>query len=78
MRVAAVDPMSPRALYLQVADAIEERIASGELQSGKPIPSEKQITQEYGVARGTARAAVHELRRRDLVVTLPQRGTYVK
>lgn len=70
--------MSPRALYLQVADAIAARIASGDLRPGHPVPSETSIEQEYGVSRGTARRAVAELRARGLVVTLPARGTYVK
>jgi DNA-binding GntR family transcriptional regulator len=30
------------------------------------------------VARGTARQAIRELVERDLVVVVPQRGTYVK
>lgn len=72
-----VDPLSPTPLYLQVADALAERIRRGVLEVNKPIPSETAIQQEFGVARGTARRAVQELRDRGLVFTLPQRGTYV-
>lgn len=75
--MAMVDPLSPTPLYRQVADALAARIESGELRPGQVMPSELSIQQEYGVARGTARAAVKELRERGLVVTLPQRGTYV-
>lgn len=32
---------------------------------------------QYGVASGTARRAVAELRERGLVATLPNKGTYV-
>jgi GntR family transcriptional regulator len=70
--------MSPTPHYVQVANAIAARIKRGQLKAGLPIPSESQIVQEFGVARGTARAAVAELRRRGLVTTIPQRGTYVK
>lgn len=73
-----VDPLSLTPLYKQVAEILAERIASGELEAGKPIPSETAIRQEFGVARGTARMAVAELRERGLVITVPQRGTYVK
>jgi GntR family transcriptional regulator len=73
-----VDPLSPTPLYIQVADLVEARIKRGELQPGHPIPSEKTLQQDYGVARGTVRAAVALLRDRGLVVTIPQRGTYVK
>ncbi|NJC82187.1 GntR family transcriptional regulator [Planosporangium mesophilum] len=72
-----VDPLSPTPLYMQVADLLAARIESGELRAGKPIPSESQIRGEYGVARGTARAAVAELRNRGLVVTIHARGTFV-
>ena len=37
----------------------------------------RELAAEYGVAIGTARRAVEELRERDLVVTLPGKGTYV-
>lgn len=75
--LVVVDPLSPTPLYLQVADVLAERIRRGVLEVNKPIPSETAIQQEFGVARGTARRAVQELRDRGLVFTLPQRGTYV-
>jgi GntR family transcriptional regulator len=68
----------PVPVYEQVADALAARIASGELQPNKPIPSETAIVQEFGIARGTARRAVALLRERGLVYTVPMRGTYVR
>ena len=64
-------------LYVQVADDIAARIQRGELQPNRPIPSENTMTQEYGVARGTARKAITLLRERGLVVTVSGRGTFV-
>ncbi|OWV12026.1 GntR family transcriptional regulator [Micromonospora wenchangensis] len=72
-----VDQFSPTPLYVQLADLITKRIESGELQPLKPLPSELRLQQEYGVARGTVRAAIALLRQRGLVMTMPQRGTYV-
>ncbi|MGC4806651.1 GntR family transcriptional regulator [Micromonospora sp. DT233] len=72
-----VDEMSPIALYIQLANLLEARIKSGEFPPRKPIPSEPHIQQEYGVSRGTVRAALRLLRERGLVVTMPARGTYV-
>jgi GntR family transcriptional regulator len=72
-----IDHEGPTPLYVQVADAIEARIASGELQPNRPIPSENQLVQQYGVARGTARKAIELLRDRGLVMTVTGRGTYV-
>lgn len=71
------DPLDPTPLYEQVANAIAARIEAGELSPRDPIPSELTIQQEFGVARGTARRAVEVLRERGLVVTIPQRGSYV-
>jgi DNA-binding GntR family transcriptional regulator len=73
-----VDPMDPTPLYEQVANEIERRIEAGVLAPGQLIPSELSMQQEFGVARGTARKAVEVLRERGLVVTIPQRGTYVR
>ncbi|MEH0929380.1 winged helix-turn-helix domain-containing protein [Micromonospora sp. CPCC 205558] len=72
-----IDPLSPTPIYVQLADVIAKRIETGELSPRRPIPSESTLQQEYGVARGTVRAAVRLLRERGLVMTVPQRGTYV-
>ncbi|MFE9189234.1 GntR family transcriptional regulator [Micromonospora sp. NPDC007208] len=72
-----IDPLSPTPIYVQLADVIAKRIETGELPPNRPIPSESTLQQEYGVARGTVRAAVRLLRERGLVMTVPQRGTYV-
>ncbi|WP_430791315.1 GntR family transcriptional regulator [Actinoplanes sp. G11-F43] len=72
-----IDHEGPTPLYVQVADAIAARISAGDLLPNRPIPSENQLVQEYGVARGTARKAIQLLRERGLVVTVVGRGTYV-
>ena len=51
-----VDPDSPTPLYVQVAELLRARIASGELTSR--VPSLKTIAQEYGVSHITAEKAV--------------------
>jgi GntR family transcriptional regulator len=76
--IDTIEPDGPVPKYVQLADILERRIASGELQSNKPLPSEKYLMAEYDVARGTARRAVEVLRDRGLVFTVPQRGTFVK
>lgn len=64
-------------MYVQIADDIAARIERGDLQPNRLIPSENRITQEYGVARGTARKAIQLLRERGLVATVVGRGTFV-
>lgn len=76
--MAQIDRDSPTPIYQQIAAWVEARITSGELQPGRPIPSEKTLMQEFeGVARETVRRAVAHLRDQGTVYTVPQRGTYV-
>ncbi|MFJ7178222.1 GntR family transcriptional regulator [Streptomyces massasporeus] len=69
--------MSARPLYMQLADVIADKIASGELAPDRPIPSENHLSDEYGVARLTARRAAQELRERSLIVTVRGKGSFV-
>jgi DNA-binding GntR family transcriptional regulator len=64
-------------IYLQLAAILRARIASGELEPGRPIPSEKSLMQQYGVSRGTAAKAVKVLRDEGLVRVSFGRGTFV-
>ncbi|GAB2791665.1 hypothetical protein GCM10027073_24920 [Streptomyces chlorus] len=73
----ALDPMSARPLYVQLADVIAKRIESGELAPDRPIPSENHLADEYGVARLTARRTAQELRERGLIVTVRGKGSFV-
>lgn len=73
-----IDFEGPTPLYQQVADLIEARIKAGELAPNRPIPSENQLVQEYGIARGTARKAIELLRVRGLIVTVVGRGSFVR
>ncbi|MFD5537271.1 GntR family transcriptional regulator [Streptomyces sp. NPDC127079] len=72
-----LDPMSARPLYVQLADVIAGKIASGDLAPDRPIPSENHLADEYGVARLTARRAAQELRDRGLIVTVRGKGSFV-
>jgi GntR family transcriptional regulator len=64
-------------VYVQVADDIAARIASGELASGTRLRAERDLATHYGVAYGTIRRAMQLLRERELIVTIHGRGTFV-
>ncbi|MCX4577954.1 winged helix-turn-helix domain-containing protein [Streptomyces sp. NBC_01571] len=64
-------------VYVHVADQVAADIASGKLPTGARLPNERALGSQYGVAPGTARRAVQELRERGLVKTLPNKGTFV-
>ena len=65
-------------IYLQLYRILRARIDSGELQVGRPIPSEMTMAQQYGVSRLTVRKAVHLLRGEGLVRHAVGRGTFVQ
>lgn len=71
-----IDPTGPVAPYRQIADILRDRIRSGTLPPGARI-TESEITDEFEVARNTARRALAVLRDDGLVFTVPQRGSYV-
>jgi len=64
--------------YRQVADLIEARIRSGELAPGARVPSITTLSQEYGIAKGTARRALGELADRGLIEVIPGWGSFVR
>jgi GntR family transcriptional regulator len=78
MDVPQINPRGAEPPYRQIAAWLRARIEAGEFRPGEdPLPSEKDLIQLFGVARDTARRAVQVLRDEGLVVTVPQRGTYV-
>ena len=78
MDVPQINPRGAEPPYRQIAAWLRARIEAGEFRPGEdPLPSEKELVQLFGVARDTARRAVQVLRDEGLVVTVPQRGTYV-
>jgi GntR family transcriptional regulator len=76
--VPEINPRAAEPPYRQIAAWLRARIEAGEFRPGlDPLPSEKDLVGLFGVARDTARRAVQVLRDEGLVVTVPQRGTYV-
>jgi GntR family transcriptional regulator len=72
------DPLTPVPRYKQIAGILRGGSRPVRWEPDRPIPSEAQIQQEFGVARETARKAVALLREEGFVVTVPGLGTYVR
>jgi GntR family transcriptional regulator len=72
-----IDPDAPKLVYVQVADHIAARIATGELAPGARLPAERDLATDYGVSYDTIRRATALLRDRGLIITIVGRGTYV-
>ncbi|HEX3347897.1 MAG TPA: GntR family transcriptional regulator [Acetobacteraceae bacterium] len=71
------DPASRLPLYVQVEDALAERIASGALPAGHQLPSEESLVSEFNVSRTTIRTTIQNLVRRGLVEIRRGKGTFV-
>ena len=74
---AGIDHDAPEPPYRQLAAILAARIQRGDWQPNRPIPSEARLVQEYGLARGTVRRAIHLLAEQGVVFVVPHRGTYV-
>lgn len=63
--------------YGRLADALWTRIASGEWEPGKRLPTVVQLAEEYDVAGVTVRAALRLLSEQGLIHARQGRGTFV-
>lgn len=70
------NPVYDRPIWVQVVDVMRGRIERGVYPERTPIPSETALTQEFGIARGTARKVVARLRDEGLIYTVPQMGSF--
>ncbi|GHJ45522.1 hypothetical protein Cs7R123_28640 [Catellatospora sp. TT07R-123] len=66
-----------KADYRRIADAITEKIKSGELSPGEKLPSTAQLADQYDVSPATVYRAVSLLHDRDLVIGHPGKGVFV-
>jgi GntR family transcriptional regulator len=66
-----------RPLYLQLRDALVERIARGEWKPGMTIPNESDLAREFGVSAGTMRKALDLMEGERLLTRRQGRGTFV-
>jgi DNA-binding GntR family transcriptional regulator len=74
-------PLSPddsRPPYLQIAADLRDAIQRGELAPGARLPSTSELALQYGVARGTVRAALRPLHEEGLLVARQGSGVFVR
>jgi DNA-binding GntR family transcriptional regulator len=72
-----IDRSSPTPLYFQLAQAMENAIAGGDLPAGSRLDNEIRLAQRYGLSRPTIRRAVQELVDKGLLVRKRGVGTQV-
>lgn len=73
-----IDPNSPIPRYYQIHRNIVEMIESGMLTEGEALPSERVLSEAYGVHRMTLRQAIDSLARSGFVRVEHGVGTFVR
>lgn len=68
---------SPLPRYYQLKEILRERIRSGEWKPGDLIPSERELSERYGISRMTARQAITDLVNEGLFYREQGKGTFV-
>jgi GntR family transcriptional regulator len=69
--------LSTRPLYLQLREALLERIAVGQWKAGNAIPNEADLAREFGVSPGTMRKALDLLESQRVLTRRQGRGTFI-
>lgn len=62
---------------MRIAAALRERIEAGELAPHTLVPSERELSRDFGISRMTARQALVVLEGEGAVYRRPPRGTFV-
>jgi GntR family transcriptional regulator len=72
-----VNPDSPMPLYYQIQENLRELIRGQEIPKGESLPSERELSDLYGVNRLTVRQAIAELVNEGVLVRKRGIGTFV-
>jgi len=71
------DSRSAQPLYLQIKDALKQRILDGDFTAHERLPSESELMKMFGVSRITVRQALRDLHTDGLVFSVQGKGTFV-
>lgn len=67
----------PPSLASRVVDELLEAITSGRLRPGAPLPTERALSEQFGVSRTVVREAIRGLQAKGVIASLPGRGAVV-
>lgn len=68
---------SMKPMYEMIFQTIKERITRNEYKPGERVPSEKELSSEFGVSRITSKKALKMLADEQLIIRQPGRGSFV-
>lgn len=69
--------MSEKPIYVQLMDSIKKKIQDGELCIGQRLPSEREMSEQYGINRMTVRNALKKLQQEGVIHAKRGSGNYV-
>jgi len=72
-----LDPKSPVPLFRQIVEQILRLVREGKLPEGSRLPSERELSEELHLARGTVKKAYEELSREGIIEVRRGQGTFV-
>ena len=75
--MSAIYRNSPLPRYYQLKEILRERVQSEEWKPGDVIPSERELSEKYGISRMTARQALTDLVNEGLFYREQGKGTFV-
>lgn len=68
---------SAKPLYVQLEEVVRQKLFNNTWVPGAPIPSENELSREYGISRMTVRNVITKLVQEGLLFRIPGKGTFV-
>lgn len=75
---APLDRESPTPIFVQIRRRLEDAFDRGVLRPHQRIPSERQLSEAFGVSRMTVRQALDAMTSDGRLYSLPGKGTFVR
>lgn len=72
-----VDAMSRVPVYEQIIKQVEEQVLTGILKEGDKLPSVRSLSVKLSINPNTIQKAYTELDRRQLIITVPGKGSFI-
>lgn len=72
-----IDKSSESPVYQQIIEQITRKLRAGELKPGDKLPTERELAEALGIARGTVNRAYEELTRSQILESIPGRGSFI-